>query len=103
MPRTDYQQGLSDEALQSLAILAANLKEARRARGWTLQEAAQRALLSVNAYRKAEAGNPGTALGVYLAILDTLGLVDSLADVAAPHRDEVGRRLKSVSSRRGGR
>jgi|GEM_PF-1833322 len=98
MPRTDYQLGLSEDARHSLQTLAGNLREARKARGWTLEEAAKRCLVSVNAYRNAEAANPGTAVGVYLAILDTMGLVDGLADVAAPHRDETGRRLKCVGS-----
>jgi len=98
MPRTDYQQGLSEEAQQALATLAANIREARKARGWTIDETAGRCLMSVNAYRNAEAGNLGTAMGVYLAILDVMGLAESLADVAAPHKDETGRRLKRVSS-----
>ncbi|WP_347330835.1 helix-turn-helix domain-containing protein [Marinimicrobium locisalis] len=99
MPRADYQLGLSEEALSALHILAANIKEARKSRGWTIEEAARRSLLSINAYRNAEAGNPGTAMGVYLAALDTVGLADGLADVGAPHRDETGRRLKHVSSK----
>jgi transcriptional regulator with XRE-family HTH domain len=99
MPRADYQLGLSEEALSALGILAANITEARKARGWSIDEAARRSLLSINAYRNAEAGNPGTAIGVYLATLDAFGLAGGLADVGAPHKDETGRRLKRVSSR----
>ncbi|MGD8175534.1 hypothetical protein [Marinimicrobium sp. ARAG 43.8] len=98
MPKTDYQQGLSEEARVALGIMASNLREARKARGWTIKETARRSLLSINAYRNAEAGNPGTALGVYLAVLDTFGLADGVADLAAPHRDETGRRLKQIKS-----
>lgn len=98
MPRINYQLGLSEDALHSLQTLASNLREARKARGWSIEEAAKRCLLSVNAYRKAESANPGTAIGVYLSIMDVMGLVDGLADVAAPHRDETGRRLKRIGS-----
>lgn len=98
MPRTNYQAAISDEAREALHILAHNIRQARRARRWSLREAAARAVVSVNAYRAAEAGELGTAMGVYLSILDTLDLVDSLADVAAPHRDELGRRLRGLPS-----
>lgn len=91
MPRNDYQLGIDEDAKLAFAVFAGNIRQARKTRGWTIQEAATRALVSVNAYRAAEAGNLGTAVGVYLAILNAMNLVDSLADVAAPHRDPAAR------------
>jgi ribosome-binding protein aMBF1 (putative translation factor) len=100
VPSNNYSGSLSEQ-LQALHLtFAHNIAEARKARGWSQQEAADRCLLSRGAYRAAEAGNLGTAIGIYWVILDTLGLTDGIAELAAPHRDEVGRRTKVVSSRK---
>jgi len=99
MPRDNYQAAVSETLASLQQVFADNIREARLARGWSQQEAAERCLLSRNAYRAAEHGNLGTAIGVYWVILDTLGLAEGIADLAAPHRDEVGRRLKLVKSR----
>lgn len=99
MPRKDYQNALSKEVIELQAIFAQNIKEARKARGWTQNEAAERCLLSRGAYRAVEAGELGTAIGVYWSVLDTLGLAESIAELAAPHKDEIGRRNRVVSAR----
>ena len=99
MPRNDYHAALSNEVRSLHAVFAQNILEARKARGWTQIEAADRCLLSRGAYRAAEAGELGTAIGVYWLILDTFGLVDAIADLAAPHRDELGRRNRVVKAR----
>lgn len=100
MPKLNYQDALSDEVLALHRIFALNIIEARKARGWTQLQAAERCLLSRDAYRMAEAGNLGTAIGVYWLILDTFGLSRDIANLAAPHLDEVGRRRKVVRSLR---
>ncbi|WP_394170579.1 helix-turn-helix domain-containing protein [Saccharospirillum alexandrii] len=100
MPRTDYQAGIDEHSRALFTLFAANIKEARKARGWTIQEAADRAFLSVTSYRAAEAGNLGTAIGVYLAILGAMGLSEGFADLAAPNRDETGRRNRIVKAQR---
>lgn len=99
MPRDDYRLAISEEVLQYHAIFAQNLREARQARGWSQQEAAERCLLSRGAYRAAEKGELGTAIGVYWLILDTLGLAEEIAELAAPHKDEVGRRNRQIRAR----
>ena len=99
MPSTDYQLGIDEDAKRAFEIFAGNLKQARKTRGWTIQEAAARALLSVNAYRAAEAGNLGTAAGVYLAALNAMNLADAVADLAAPHRDDVGRQILQAKAK----
>lgn len=75
------------------AIFAQNIIEARAARGWSQAEAAKRCFLSLKAYRGAEDGNLGTAIGVYWAILDGFG-IGGVEDLAAPHKDEQGRLLR---------
>lgn len=99
MPRDDYISAISEEALKLHKIFAQNIKEARKSRGWSQIEAAERCLMSRGAYRAAESGQLGTAIGVYWLILDTFGLTDSIADLAAPHKDEVGRRNRVVKAR----
>lgn len=99
MPRDNYIAALSDSLLQLHGVFAQNITEARKARGWSQQEAAKRCLLSRGAYRAAEAGELGTAIGVYWLILDTLGLAEAIAELAAPHKDEVGRRNRVVKAR----
>lgn len=99
MPRDDYVSAISEEVLALHSIFAQNIKEARKARGWTQVEAAERCLLSRGAYRAAEAGELGTAIGVYWLILDTFGLADAITELAAPHKDEVGRRNRVVKAR----
>lgn len=94
MPRTEFLKGLSEEMKSNHSIFASNLIEARKARGWSQDEAASRCLLSKNAYRAAEEGNLGTAIGVYWAIMDGFGL-GGIEDLAAPHKDEVGRTLRA--------
>lgn len=99
MPRDNYRLAISEEVLEYQEIFAQNIREARKARGWSQQEAAERCLLSRGAYRAAENGELGTAIGVYWLILDTLGLAEGIADLAAPHKDEVGRRNRQVKAR----
>lgn len=99
MPRDDYRTALSADLLNLHAIFAQNIKEARKARGWSQIEAAERSLLSRGAYRAAESGELGTAIGVYWQILDTFGLAEGIAEMAAPHKDEVGRRNRMVKAR----
>jgi transcriptional regulator with XRE-family HTH domain len=102
MPRDEFKANLSDELLQRHQILTRNIHEARKARGWSQDEAAKRCLISRGAYRAVESGNLGTAIGVYWAVLDCFGLAEGIEDLAAPHKDEVGRRLKTIKSKSGG-
>ncbi|MFT5082682.1 MAG: transcriptional regulator with XRE-family HTH domain [Lentisphaeria bacterium] len=99
MPRDNYRAALSEDVLKLHAIFAQNIKEARKARGWSQIEAAERCLLSRGAYRAAEVGELGTAIGVYWLILDTFGLAESIAELAAPHKDEIGRRNRVVRAK----
>lgn len=93
MPRSDFLNGVSAEMKARHAVFARNLKEARRARGWSQIEAAKRCFVSLKAYRAAEEANLGTAIGVYWAILDGFG-IGGVEDLAAPHKDEQGRLLR---------
>lgn len=101
MPRNDFLNGLSEEMKGRHAIFASNLIEARHVRGWSQVEAAKRCLVSLKAYRAAEEGNLGTAIGVYWAILDGFG-IGGVEDLAAPHKDEEGRLLRERKRKKKG-
>jgi transcriptional regulator with XRE-family HTH domain len=59
--------------------LAEHIRTARRARGWTLKECADRAGIGKTAMFDLEHGNPGVRLNTLLAVLDQLGLSLQLA------------------------
>jgi len=94
MPRDDYLSGLSDELKSRHDTFARNIKTARKSRGWSQDEAAKRCMVSRGAYRAVEEGSLTTAIGVYWAILDCFGLATGVEDLAAPHKDELGRVLR---------
>ena len=82
-------------------MLAQNIREARTSRNLSIEACAELCLMSKSTYQAVEAASAVTAMGAYLAVLDYFDLSEGLAEVAAPHRDEEGRRLRlSVGRRR---
>ncbi|WP_225245765.1 MULTISPECIES: hypothetical protein [Agrobacterium] len=55
---------------------------------------AERARISRTTLTKVEKGDPSVALGIYASVLYALGLVDSLAKLADPASDELGRTIE---------
>jgi hypothetical protein len=51
---------------------------------------AERAFTSRQTLQKVEAGDPAVAMGIYASVLQALGLLDKLAEVAGPAQDAVG-------------
>jgi hypothetical protein len=51
---------------------------------------AERAFTSRATMHRLERGDPGVSMGIYASVMHALGLIDQLADVADPSRDEVG-------------
>lgn len=84
---------------QALKVLGANLRTARLRRNLSLEEVAEKIGVGRHAVAAAEKGKPSTGAAIYAAILWTLGLVDQLADVAAPERDEEGKTLALARER----
>ena len=58
---------------------------------------AERAFTSRSTLQKIEAGDPGVSIGIYAAVLQALGLLDGLDDVADIGRDDVGQALASAN------
>ena len=80
---------------RTLAKLGANLRDARKRRGLTAQIVAERAFTSRPTLQRIEAGDDGVGIGIYASVINALGLLDPLAALADPSRDQVGLDLAS--------
>jgi transcriptional regulator with XRE-family HTH domain len=78
---------------QTLKRLGANLRTARLRRNLTINDLAAKIGTGSRAVADAERGKPSTGIAVYVAMLWALDLLDHIADVAAPDRDEEGQAL----------
>jgi transcriptional regulator with XRE-family HTH domain len=75
---------------RALRQLGLDLREARYRRRLTAAVVAERAFTSRPTLRRIEAGDTGVSMGIYAAVLQAVGLLDRVADLAAPARDEEG-------------
>ena len=71
---------------RALRKLGEDIGNARRRRQLTMELLAQRAFTTRQTLQKVEAGNPMVAMGIYAAVLQALGLLDGLGNLAAPRR-----------------
>ncbi|MGC2224354.1 MAG: helix-turn-helix transcriptional regulator [Methylocella sp.] len=78
---------------RTLRKLGGDLKTARLRRNLTSEEVAQKIGTSRFAVADAEKGKPSTSVAVYAALLWAYGLIDRLADLADPRKDEEGMTL----------
>lgn len=56
---------------------------------------AGRAFTTRPTLRRIEAGDPGVGMGIYAAVLQTMGLLDGLGDLADPANDKTGLALSA--------
>jgi transcriptional regulator with XRE-family HTH domain len=84
---------------QSLAELGQRIAVARKARGYTQGDFAAMAGVGLSTLVGIEGGHPGVSAGNLAKVLDTLGLLDQLGEVASPERDPfvVAAGVKSLS------
>jgi transcriptional regulator with XRE-family HTH domain len=78
---------------QTLKHLGMNLRTARLRRNLTIKDMAAKIGTGERAVADAEKGKPSTGIAVYVAMLWALNLLDQLADVAAPEKDDEGQTL----------
>ena len=78
---------------QTLKRLGANLRTARLRRNLTIDDVAEKIGTGERAVVDAERGKPSTSIAVYAAMLWALDLLDQMADVAVPEKDEEGQTL----------
>jgi hypothetical protein len=57
---------------------------------------AERAFTSRSTLQKVEAGDANVSIGIYAAVLQALGLLDGLSEIADISRDSVGQALASA-------
>ena len=74
----------------------ADIRDARRRRYLPMAVVAERAFTSRSTLQKIEAGDPGVGMGIYASVLQALGLLPGLGDVADISNDDVGQRLASA-------
>jgi transcriptional regulator with XRE-family HTH domain len=66
------------------------MRDARRRRGLPAEVVAERAFTSRPTLRRIEGGDYTVGIGIYAAVLQALGLLDGLALIADPGKDEIG-------------
>ncbi len=76
-----------------LRRLGADIKDARRRRGLPMAVVADRAFTSRPTLQRIEQGDPGVGMGIYAAVLQALGLLEGLGEVADIGNDAVGQAL----------
>ena len=83
---------------QSLERLGRNIRTARLLRGLRLEDVAKRMGVTRYTVSDVEKGKAGTSVAAYLGALWALGLLDQMAELADPDRDEEGKALEGVRS-----
>jgi transcriptional regulator with XRE-family HTH domain len=81
--------------MKLLAIFGENLKLARKRRGLTMQQVAERAAMDRGTLREVERGNPGISFGAYMNVLRVFDLQEDILKVAAD--DVVGKKLQDLN------
>lgn len=85
----------SAAARRVLSKLGNDIREARRRRGLPMAVVADRAFTSRSTLQRVEAGDSAVNIGIYTAVLQALGLLDGLSDVADIGRDPIGQAMAS--------
>ena len=80
-----------------LRKLGADIHDARRRRQLPMAVVAERAFTSRSTLQKIEAGDANVGIGIYAAVLQALGLLDGLGEIADIGRDSVGQALASAA------
>lgn len=81
---------------KALGKLGADVRDARRRRRLPMAVLADRAFTSRSTLQRIEAGDPAVGIGIYGAVLHSLGLLDGLAQLADSSMDQVGLELASA-------
>ena len=76
-----------------LRKLGADIQDGRRRRRLPMAVVAERAFTSRSTLQKIEAGDANVGIGIYAAVLQALGLLDGLGEIADIGRDSVGQAL----------
>src|ERR1700688_1573007 len=77
--------------------LGGDIKDARRRRRLPMAVVAERAFTSRSTLQRIEEGDPNVGIGIYAAVLNALGLLEGLGQVADISRDNVGEALAAAA------
>ena len=80
---------------QALRKLGADIRDARRRRGLPAEVLADRAFTSRPTLLRIERGDHAVSIGIYAAVLQALGLLGKVPQLAAPAEDELGLAMAS--------
>lgn len=80
---------------RALRKLGGDIRDARRRRGLPAEIVAERAFTSRPTLRRIEQGDHGVGMGIYAAVLQALGLLDGLSQLAEPGHDSAGLAIAS--------
>lgn len=80
---------------RALRKLGADLHDARRRRRLPMAVVAERAFTSRSTLQRVEAGDTSVSMGIYAGVMQALGLLEGLTNVADISNDSVGRALAS--------
>ena len=81
---------------RALRKLGADIHDARRRRKLPMAVVAERAFTSRSTLQKVEAGDTNVSIGIYAGVLQALGLLEGLTQVADIGNDTVGQALSSA-------
>lgn len=73
-----------------LRKLGQDIRDARRRRGLPAAVIAERAFTSRPTLQRVERGDASVSIGIYAAVLQALGLLDGLSQLADPAHDAAG-------------
>jgi transcriptional regulator with XRE-family HTH domain len=81
---------------RALHKVGADIRDARRRRRLPMAVVAERAFTSRSTLQRVEAGDTHVSVGIYAAVLQALGLLDGLGQLADIANDPVGQALASA-------
>lgn len=84
---------------RALLALGADLRDARLRQRLTAAVVAQRAFTSRPSLRRIEAGDTAVSMGIYAAVMQALGLLDRLGELAAPDHHDARQDAESLPQR----
>src|SRR5258708_28371038 len=79
-----------------LRKLGGDIRDARRRRRLPMAVVAERAFTSRSTLQRIEAGDPNAGIGIYAAVLNALGLLNGIGDLADIKHDTVGQALATA-------
>lgn len=81
---------------RAMRKLGSDIHDARRRRKLPMAVVAERAFTSRSTLQKVEAGDTNVSIGIYAGVLQALGLLDGLGQIADISNDKVGQALSSA-------